>query len=319
MSTSPSLSAQKQQRLDAVLAEYLEALEAGRLPDRAALAARHPDLAGELNEFFANHDRMARVAGPATAVPDQAPGPAATPLGFGDYEVLHEIARGGMGVVYRARQVSLRREVALKMILPGQAVSFKTLRRFRIEAEAAAHLDHPAIVPIYEVGEHDSQPYFTMKLVEGGSLAQALGSQSPALSQNEAARLLAEVARAVHHAHQRGILHRDLKPANILLDKEGRPMVTDFGLAKRAEQDAGLTQSQTVLGTANYMPPEQARPRPGGLTTAADRPRHGQVHAARTGRAAPGRPDHRRRRVRPGRYPVRVPDGPAAVHRRDLL
>jgi hypothetical protein len=134
-------------------------------------------LAGELNEFFANHDRMAGVGGQATEVlgaSGEARGSATRPPGLGDYEILHEIARGGMGVVYRARQVSLQRDVALKMILPGQAVSFHTLRRFRIEAEAAAHLDHPGIVPIYEVGEHDNQPYFTMKLIEGGSLASRL-------------------------------------------------------------------------------------------------------------------------------------------------
>jgi WD40 repeat protein len=287
MSTGPSLSTQQQQRLDALLAEYLEGLEAGRPPDRAALVARHPDLAGELHEFFVNHDRLAGVAGPATAVPGvpgEAPGPAAPPPGFGDYQILGEIARGGMGVVYRARQVSLQRDVALKMILPGQAASFPSLRRFRIEAEAAACLDHPAIVPIYEVGEHDGRPYFTMKLVEGGCLASRreeyrLPAPGPgprpgrrALQETCAhlAGLLSAVARAVHHAHQRGILHRDLKPANILLNHDGRPMVTDFGLAKRVEQDAGLTRSQTVLGTPAYMPPEQAQPRPGGLTTAAD-------------------------------------------------
>jgi WD40 repeat protein len=275
MTTAPSLCADKQRRLNEVLAEYLEGVEAGRAPDRAELLAGHPDLAGELKEFFTNHDRVGGLvdasAGAsvtrANTVTDT-PGPAAMaappPDRLGDYEVRHEIARGGMGVVYRAHQISLDRDVALKMLLPGVA-SARALRRFHIEAEAAAHLDHPNIVPIYEVGEIDGQPYFTMKLVEGGSLAQ-----HPPTAPAEVAGLMASVARAVHHAHQRGILHRDLKPANILLEADGRPMVTDFGLAKRAEQDPGLTQSQTVVGTPAYMPPEQAQGRNDQLTTAAD-------------------------------------------------
>jgi WD40 repeat protein len=292
MSSDKSLNPEQRRRLDEVLAECLEAIEADREPGRAELAARHPDLAGELNEFFDNHARMAALAhrggvGPETRAETGPPAPAAgaPPGGFGDYEILREVARGGMGVVYRARQKSLGREVALKMLLPGPAAAAPhALRRFRIEAEAAAHLDHPNIVPIYEVGEIDGQPYFTMKLVEGGCLASRLGEvrlPAPApgsrpgragLRQKGAhlAGLLAQVARAVHHAHQRGILHRDLKPANILLEADGRPVVSDFGLAKRVAQDAGLTQSQTVVGTAAYMPPEQARGRNDDLTTAAD-------------------------------------------------
>jgi WD40 repeat protein len=290
--TDPSaVPSPREQRLQSVLAAYLEAIEAGAPPDRQELLARHPDLAEELRGFFTDQDVFARAAGQLAAqAPTLAPSPAPTVesppsavLSFGDYELLEEIAHGGMGVVYKARQVSLNRVVALKMILAGQLASPADVQRFKTEAEAAANLDHPNIVPIYEVGEHEGQHYFSMKLIEGGSL----GIRIPELvrAPREAAHLLATVARAVHFAHQRGILHRDLKPANILLSRStggppvarelqaGRlcyePHVTDFGLAKRVEGDSQLTQTGAIVGTPSYMAPEQAAGKKR-LTTAAD-------------------------------------------------
>ncbi len=213
---------------------------------------------------------------------------------FGDYELLDEIARGGMGVVWRARQQGLNRTVALKMILAGDFAGVDEVRRFRAEAEAVANLDHPNIVPIYEVGERDGRHFFSMKFIEGGSLANrftsiALKGAGAPVGRNESpseilrhsrplevdplewvAKLLAKSARAVHHAHQRGILHRDLKPANILIDHDDEPHITDFGLAKRVGSEHELTLSGTVMGTPAYMSPEQARGMIRELTAATD-------------------------------------------------
>ncbi|MGI8438013.1 MAG: protein kinase domain-containing protein [Chthoniobacterales bacterium] len=173
-----------------------------------------------------------------------------------DYELLNEAARGGMGIVYRARQRAPSRVVALKMILPAHLNSLGAVERFRAEAEAAASLEHEAILPIYAVGEHDGAPFYSMKFAEGGTLAARVGEYRD--KPREAAALLAKVARAVACAHEHGILHRDLKPQNVLFDSAGKPYVSDFGLAKWIERECDITQTLAILGTPYYMAPEQA-------------------------------------------------------------
>src|SRR5438105_4757397 len=187
---------------------------------------------------------------------------------FGDYGLVEEIGGGGQGVVYRARQKSLNRTVALKVIGLGEWASTPHLKRFRQEAEAAASLEHPQIVPIYEIGERDRSCYFSMKFVEGGQLDAVLeGKPMPV---RQAAELLVKIARTVEFAHEHGILHRDIKPGNILLDKKGEPHLTDFGLARLVEQESTVTNSLDVLGTPSYMAPEQAAGQTKNLTAAAD-------------------------------------------------
>ena len=175
---------------------------------------------------------------------------------LGDYELLEEIGRGGQGVVFRARQKSLNRTVALKVISLGQWASKAHLKRFRLEAEAAAKLEHPGIVPIHEVGERDGSCYFSMKFIEGGQLDEVI-KRSP-MSIRQAVELILKVGHTVHYAHEHGILHRDIKPGNILLDAKGEPHLTDFGLARLLETESSVTQTLDVLGTPSYMAPEQA-------------------------------------------------------------
>ncbi|HEU0005855.1 MAG TPA: serine/threonine-protein kinase, partial [Terriglobia bacterium] len=188
---------------------------------------------------------------------------------FGDYELLDEIARGGMGVVYRARQRRLGRTVALKLILGGQLATRELVHRFRAEAAAAAALQHPNIVAIHEVGIHEGSHFLSMDYVEGQNLAQLVGNRP--LPAQKAAHYMKVVAEAIHYAHERGILHRDLKPSNVLVDAAtDQPRVTDFGLAKRLDVESSLTVTGQVLGSPHFMPPEQADARRGKVSRRSD-------------------------------------------------
>jgi serine/threonine-protein kinase len=276
----------REQLLDEVVAAYLDAVETQGPQDPQPWLARYPELAQELAEFFTDEDRFGSLMAPLReAASSSATGPfsphgLATPRDgtrvqgpppdtLGEYEILEEIARGGMGVVFKARQRRLQRQVALKMILAGDLAAPTAVQRFRFEAETVASLDHPNIVPIYDVGEDNNRHFFTMKLIDGSSLTRHV--QRLKDDPDAAADLVATVARAVDYAHRRGLLHRDLKPANILIDGHGRPHVTDFGLAKWVNNAVSLnTESGIAVGTPSYMAPEQAGGPHKALTTAAD-------------------------------------------------
>jgi WD40 repeat protein/Flp pilus assembly protein TadD len=279
----------RDERIDAAIAAYLVAIQNGVTLNDSEWLAGHRDLAPELEEFLADRAHLRSVLGPLRAdvveTSKDTAAPAANdtslsarrdagqesqielPSTIGDYDLFEEIARGGMGVVFRARQRSLNRVVALKMILGSRSASRTDLERFRREAEDAAQLDHPNIVPIYDVSEIDGRPFFSMKFIEGGDLrrhSERLGADPGAV-----ARLMMVAARAVHHAHQHGIMHRDLKPSNVLLDRTGQPHIADFGLAKRITGDESPSLSGDVIGTPAYMAPEQTRGNKQ-LTTAVD-------------------------------------------------
>jgi WD40 repeat protein len=216
-------------------------------PDMLVATGPPPSLQTESLEPSA-----ARNSNDALVISDDAPPPVEVP----GYSIISELGRGGMGVVYKAVQVSLKRTVALKMILSGSHADGNDLARFRAEAEAVARLQHPHIVQIHEVGQHEDKPYFSLEFVDGGSLAEKIrGTPQPP---RFAAELLEKLSRGMHAAHQKGIIHRDLKPANVLLAADGTPKVTDFGLAKQMDSDLARTQSGTVMGTPCYMAPEQA-------------------------------------------------------------
>ncbi len=279
---------------DARLAELIDQLltraRDGEPVDIERVAADVPDIGDELRRLWttamiaddlgsAAVDLMQLDQQPTIDSPAGEPAPQTSDsmVGavFGDYELLQELGRGGMGVVFKARQLSLGRTVALKMILRGELASDNDLARFRAETEAAARLDHPQIVPLYEVGEHADRPFFSMKYIDGRTLSQRL-LEGP-MSSRETAELLLPVCRAIAAAHEQGVLHRDLKPANILIDGSGKPHVTDFGLAKRISTEdsqhpagASLTQSGAILGSPSYMAPEQAAGNRGTIGPASD-------------------------------------------------
>ena len=240
------------------------------------LCLQNADLAGQLRELFATVSVTDAVAMESTIIMRSddgrsgavekdirpfigdgfVPGVSSLPAQFGEYELLEEIGRGGMGIVYRAVQKSLQRVVAVKMLLRRDLASPADLTRFRSEAEAAAQLDHPGIVSIFEVGEHKGHPFYSMRYIEGTTLAKRL--QAGPIPPREGAQILLRVAEAVQAAHSRGVLHRDLKPSNILIDLAGKPHVSDFGLAKRLEGNETMTHTGAILGTPCYMSPEQA-------------------------------------------------------------
>jgi tRNA A-37 threonylcarbamoyl transferase component Bud32 len=273
-------------RLDQAILEFLHAQEKGPPLDRARWLKVHSEFTSELRRFLAAFDRLNEIAGPllsplhatladgtGTVQIGEEPGPLAgsvttPPLIFGDYELIEKLGEGGMGVVYKARQASLNRIVALKMIVAGSHARRSDLARFRAEAEAVAALQHPNIVQIHEVGQRDGVPYLSLEFVPGGTLAHRLNGTPWADS--DAARLVQAMARAMDQAHRHGIIHRDLKPGNVLLTADGIPKITDFGLAKRLDASDGPTVSGTILGTPSYMAPEQAGGRSAEIGTLCD-------------------------------------------------
>ena len=254
-------------QLAELLDDYLSRLQAGERPDRAALLDEHPELAASLKCLEAL-EGLAPTANVDSGFAASAPQQQDLPCDFGPYELLEEIGRGGMGVVYKARQKALDRTVAVKMILASHLASPEHIRRFQVEAWAAARLRHSNITQIHDVGQHHGQHYFTMEYVEGKSLAQRIARQR--LPVDTIVRLLSTVARAVDHLHAQGVVHRDLKPSNILLDCDDQPHVTDFGLAKVFVPGSEATATGVIAGTPSYMSPEQASGRSSEVGPATD-------------------------------------------------
>ena len=251
---------ERDERLESVIAGYIRASEAGNTPSRRELLEQYPELAVELNQFLKQRDQLNRMTDPIRGFGDDlfhAMGPGQQLSYVGNYELLEEIARGGMGIVYKARQETLGRIVAVKMIVAGRLANEQDVQRFQSEAQAAASLQHPNIVSIHEVGQHEGWHYFSMDYVEGRDLSKIL--RENLLSANQAATYVRQMAETIHYAHQQGILYRDLKPSNILIDSQDQVYITDFGLAMRVEGGNDLTRTGQILGTPSYMPPEQAQ------------------------------------------------------------
>ncbi len=279
-------AATREARMDEALAEHIMRADAGKRFDRDELYAANPDSAADLRDYYEVSDKLYRLieACGIAKVPlnretdetlvraDTRPGGRATPSPtrtFGDYELIEMIAKGGMGVVYKARQRKLNRLVAVKMILAGQFADETDVERFYAEAEAAANLRHPNIVAIHEVGEFEGQHFFSMDFIEGQTLGD-LVRENP-LSARRAAQYVKTVAETMHFAHEQGFLHRDLKPSNVMLDRNGEPLIMDFGLAKKATGETSqLTISGAIVGTPSYMPPEQAAGRNDDVTARSD-------------------------------------------------
>jgi serine/threonine protein kinase len=239
-----------------LLVEWEERRTSGEEVSPESLVPDDPALAAELRRRIERRKQLHEIFDSPTLGADEPQTPPPALPHVAGYDILELLGRGGMGVVYKARQQGLNRLVALKMVLAGANASAQDLSRFRAEAEAVARLGHPNIVQIYEIGEQDGCPFLALEYVGGGSLAQHLDGTPVAARQ--AAELVLSLARAVHHAHEQGIVHRDLKPANVLLRSDGTPKIADFGLAKRADSHDAHTQTGAILGSPSYMAPEQA-------------------------------------------------------------
>ncbi|QDV71338.1 Serine/threonine-protein kinase PknB [Rosistilla carotiformis] len=265
----------REQQLAELLSELADRVARNVPVDLEQVCRQHPLLASELRRLWGaivvagavgeTYQRDAAVEDVAAVVNERM---FQLPQRWGDYELQQEVGRGGMGVVFRARQISLNREVAVKMIAQGRLASETDQARFDSEALSAAQLEHPGIVAVYDVDEFDGRSFFSMQYVPGPTLADRI--HDGLLPQREAARIVSQVARAVEFAHSRGVLHRDLKPSNILIDSHGQPLVSDFGLAKQLSNDSDVTRSGAVLGTPCYMSPEQAAGRRGTIGPASD-------------------------------------------------
>jgi len=272
-------SSEHEAKLAELVSQLADKIQGGEQLNFADVCQQHPDYAADLKEVWgalvvtqavALNLRQGLTQTSDSHIPSLSHriAIASLPFEIGDYRLLEVIGRGGMGVVYRAQQLSLNRDVAIKMIQENRPLSPENRQRFFAEAEANARLDHPGIVPLYEVNEYQGHPYFSMQLIRGETLADRL-RQGP-LPQREAARIMVEVCRAIGFAHARGVLHRDIKPSNVMIDGQGKLRVTDFGLAKFADSVDSLTRTGAVVGTPSYMSPEQAAGRSSAMNLRSD-------------------------------------------------